>query len=285
MVAEGGLAKKLLILNPAAGSMDQGDTERLLEAFPDYLLRTVNPGDDLADLVGSAQIIEDAPVVAVGGDGTVGAVARSLAGTRHPFGIVPRGTFNNFALALGIPLDFEGAVRVIQRGRVRPVTIGRVNGRPFLEAAAIGLFGDALALGEASKDLHYGDVLEKLRGMLAPRDFEYRLSGDANGRGDARSLVVANTAFTGARIEVGEGSPEDPYLELTVGIGRSRLDLVARLLRGLLRRRSSAAPPARRVRRVRIETRPAMRVYADVAEVGETPAEIEALSGGLNVLL
>jgi diacylglycerol kinase family enzyme len=285
MVAEGGQAKKLLIVNPAAGSIDPEDAERLKDAFPDYLLVTVKPGDDLEELVASAHVSEEAPVVAVGGDGTIGAIARSLAGTRHPFGIVPRGTFNNFARALGIPLDFEGAVRVIQRGRVRPVTIGRVNGTPFLEAAAIGLFGDALALGEASKDLHYGDALERLRGLLAPRDFEYRLSGDAAGRGKARSLVVANTPFTGARLEVGEGSPEDPYLELTVGVGRSRLELAARLLRGLLRRPSKAAEPTPRVRRVRVETRPQMRVYADVAEVGETPATIEAVPGGLNVLL
>jgi diacylglycerol kinase family enzyme len=105
------------------------------------------------------------------------------------------------------------------------------------------------------------------------------LQGDASVVGRARSLVVANTPFTGARVEVGEVTPEDPYLELTVEVGKSRLDLLRRLL-------GAAEPPRnRRVRRVRIETEPRMRVYADVAEVGETPAEVEAVPGGLRVLL
>jgi diacylglycerol kinase family enzyme len=38
------------------------------------------------------------------------------------------------------------------------------------------------------------------------------------------------------------------------------------------------------VRRLRVETSPRMRVYADVEEAGETPAEIEAVLGGLKVM-
>jgi diacylglycerol kinase family enzyme len=278
MVAEAGLAKKLLIVNPGAGSVADADEQRLRDAFPDYLLLTFEPGSDLSTLMASAQVTQDAYVVAVGGDGTIGAVARALAGTRHVLGIVPRGTFNNFARSLSIPLDFDAAVRVIQAGRERPVTIGRVNGKPFLEAAAVGLFGDVVALGEASKELHYGEMLERLGGLLAPRPFRFRVEGDARAAGRARSLVFANTPFTGARLEVGEATPEDPYLELTVEVGKSRLDLVRRLL-------GAAAPPrARRVRRVRVATEPRMRVYADFADAGETPAEVEAVPGGLRVL-
>jgi diacylglycerol kinase family enzyme len=162
--------------------------------------------------------------------------------------------------------------------------LGKVNGRPFLEAAAIGLFGEAIALGEASKDLHYGEVIEHLRDVVSSRQFQYRVSGDSRRRGAARSLVVANTPFTGARLDIGENSPAEPYLELTVAVGRNRMDVVKRFLRGLLRRPPVPGPRSEKVRRIRIDTSPRMRVYADVEDVGETPAEIEAVIGGLKVI-
>src|SRR5919204_1362094 len=113
MVGEAGLAKKVLIVNPGAGSVDEQDAARLRQTFPDYLQLTLEPGDDLADLLRTAQISEDAVIVAVGGDGTVRGVAAALAGSRHAFGIIPRGTFNNFARALGIPLDIDDAMKVV----------------------------------------------------------------------------------------------------------------------------------------------------------------------------
>jgi diacylglycerol kinase family enzyme len=284
MVTEGGPARKVLVVNPAAGAVSDGDLERLRKAFPDALLLTVSGGEDFHALLSDSAIAEDALVIVVGGDGTVGAVARALAGTRHPFGIVPRGTFNNFARSLEIPLDFDEALAAIELGRPRSVTFGKVNGRPFLEAAAIGLFGEAIALGEASKDFHYGDIVEHLSGLASSRPFRYRLSGDSKRRGEAKSLVVANTPFTGARLDIGEHRPTEPYLELTIGVGKSRIDVLRRLLRGLLRRPRPESSRNEKVRRIRVETSPRMRVYADVSEAGETPVEIEAVTGGLTVI-
>src|SRR5437764_1489374 len=168
MVGEAGRAKKVLVVNPGAGSVDDADAARLRQAFPDYLQLTLEPGEDLGELLQSAQLTEDARVVAVGGDGTV-------------------------------------------RG-------------------------------------------------------------------------VANTPFTGARIEVGDSTPADPFLELTVNLGRTRFDILRRLVRALLRRPAEAGS-SRRVRKLRVETSPPMRVYADVTEVGETPAQIEAVAAGLTVIL
>lgn len=91
-----------------------------------------------------------------GGDGTVAHVVRQLAESDHPLDIIPLGTYNNFAHPLGLPDDLDKAIEVIKGGRPRAITLGRVNKHVFLEACAVGLFGDAIGLGDSAKDLEFG---------------------------------------------------------------------------------------------------------------------------------
>jgi YegS/Rv2252/BmrU family lipid kinase len=78
-------------------------------------------------------------VVAVGGDGTINQVAAALAGTPCRLGIVAAGTGNGFGRALGIPLDAEGACRVLAAGRERRVDhVSMDKGRSFANMLGIG---------------------------------------------------------------------------------------------------------------------------------------------------
>src|SRR4051794_24863581 len=79
-------------------------------------------------------------VVVAGGDGSVRAVASVIAGTDLPMGVLPLGTLNHFARDLGIPLDLQGATAVIARGITRPVDVGEVNGRVFVNNSSIGIY-------------------------------------------------------------------------------------------------------------------------------------------------
>ena len=91
-------------------------------------------------------------VIACGGDGTVGAVAKGLVGTDCPLGILPLGTYNNFARALRLPADLKAACRVIARGSVRRVDVGVANDEHyFLEAAGVGIDAQLFPLGEEIK--------------------------------------------------------------------------------------------------------------------------------------
>ncbi|MDT7572003.1 MAG: diacylglycerol kinase [Actinomycetota bacterium] len=71
-------------------------------------------------------------VVAVGGDGLVNLALQVVAGTELPLGVVPAGTGNDFARALGIPLDQPmQAADLVVRGGTTAVDLGRANGRWF----------------------------------------------------------------------------------------------------------------------------------------------------------
>jgi diacylglycerol kinase family enzyme len=78
-------------------------------------------------------------VYAVGGDGTVLAVARALLERDSVLGIVPTGTANLLARDLGIPLDPMPAVDALLEARPRRIDVGRVNGELFLCASMLGM--------------------------------------------------------------------------------------------------------------------------------------------------
>jgi diacylglycerol kinase family enzyme len=255
---------------------------KLREAFADHLVIEFDPKQDFEKLIGPR-----ARVVVAGGDGTIGFVVRKLADTKHVVGIVPLGTFNNFARALGVPEDLDGAIRTIREGRPRAITLGRVNGKVFLEACAVGLFGQIIALGEAVKDHAFGDVAARVRQEIGAKPFRYQLRGAFEGSGTARSLVFTNTPSTGAGMLVGSSTPIDPYLEFSVHAGASRLDMVRRVVTATLLGRDRESRPGQvfKFRRLEVRTRPGVRVYADDAQVGRTPATITAELGALKVIL
>ncbi|UWF78542.1 diacylglycerol/lipid kinase family protein [Microbacterium neungamense] len=97
-------------------------------------------------------------LIAVGGDGTVRAVAEAVAGTEAALGIVPRGTGNLLARNLGIPLgDIPAALARISAGEERPLDLGWVTlGEDAEEqafAVMIGFGLDAQMLAETDDDL------------------------------------------------------------------------------------------------------------------------------------
>jgi len=65
-------------------------------------------------------------VVAAGGDGTIGTVATQIVGSGLPLGILPFGTSNDTARAVGIPLDLDAASVVVAQGIPTPITVGHM---------------------------------------------------------------------------------------------------------------------------------------------------------------
>jgi diacylglycerol kinase family enzyme len=103
-------------------------------------VKIARDGDHLLRLAEAAARSNPRAIVAGGGDGTISTVASVIAGSDIALGILPLGTLNHFARDLGLPLDLDGAVRVIATGTSTAVDLGDVNGRTFLNNSSLGLY-------------------------------------------------------------------------------------------------------------------------------------------------
>ena len=275
-------ATHLLILSSKAGSMTPEVEAKLRRAFPRSLILEFDPKMDIEKLV-----TPRATVVVAGGDGSIGWVVRKLVDTKHPVGILSLGTFNNFAKSLHLPTTVDAAIRVIKNGKPHPITLGRLNGKVFLEAAAIGLFGETIAAGESAKDRAFGAFADDLKHVMEAKPFTYELTGDIRGSGTAMSLVFTNTTSIGSQMPVSDKTPVDPYLELSVHAGATRRDIVKRVLaRAVLsKHREGGLGQVFKFRKLEVTTKPKVRIYADNAQLGRTPATVTAELSALKVIL
>src|SRR5258705_7445463 len=117
------------------------------------------PRDHGVGLVRGALAAGARLVVAAGGDGTVRACAHALADTGVPLAIVPRGTANLAARALGIPSRLDAALAAGFGGRLRQVDLAEAEGMLFAAMAGIGL--DAAVVSGTP------DLLKRHLGWLA----------------------------------------------------------------------------------------------------------------------
>src|SRR5688572_7487889 len=119
------------ILNPAARNGRAGRVREAIEAglsrrgVEATIVETEARGH-ATELAASLAGANDA-VVAVGGDGTAHEVVRGLYGTETPLGILPEGTGNDFAHALGMPDDVDAAIGALLAAPARPIDLGRVR--------------------------------------------------------------------------------------------------------------------------------------------------------------
>jgi diacylglycerol kinase family enzyme len=231
--------------------------------------------------------------VVCGGDGTISAVARSLAGTHATLGVIPIGTQNNTALSLGIPSDVPAAVAILRTGKrikvdVGMATCGKIS-MPFLEVCSVGLVS---TLFPTADDIQHGNLaqignfLSTLAGS-PPAEIHLLLDNKQEIHNLGHVLLVSNMPYIGFHYQVGSlDSFQDGLLDVLFFADLSKLELLGYVLQGV----GEGKPEDPRiqhfhVRRVEIDTQPAMPVMVDGNPLGEGLVRIKVRRHALAVMV
>lgn len=224
--------------------------------------------------------VDAAPMVIVGGgDGTLSSAIDFFKDHDTVFALLPLGTANSFARALGIPLDLPGAVDVIATGRARRIDLGCVNGDYFGNSAVIGL-APLIAKTVPHKLKRYlgrvGYAAWAAKVSLGFRPFKLRIDyGHAHSTVWATEVRIANGGYFGG-VELVEGAEVDSgEIIVQVVTGRSKPNLLSSWLSNLLKLRHRDQWQAEiRAREIRLSTEPVMEVTIDGELATKTPITV-----------
>lgn len=298
-----------LLMNPTAAS---GAAHRVGRQVA-HLLRLA--GFSVIDVSGPTAEIARARVlqvrdtltalIVVGGDGTISLGAGVVAQTPVRLGVVPAGSGNDFARALGLPvLAAEESVQGIVRALSRPVVaIDAIElssadpDAPPMRSIAVGkvsLGFDALVNARGNRSGHRGPtryaaaVMQEIR-RFTPIPYWIEVDGGPREEIDASLLTVANTGvFGGGMRLVPDAVVDDGALSLVSLSGLGRAGLVRffpRVYRGT--HTSIDGFDVREVREVVVGVRDdrELRSYADGDSRALLPVRARILPGAVRILM
>ncbi len=217
-------ASILFIINPKSGTESKQSVEMLIpECLPPHLFScqlryTAYAGH--ASLLAEEGLRQGVDIiVAVGGDGTVNEVARSMRHSAGALGIIPSGSGNGLARHLGIPLSPREALQLIARRSVEALDYGEINGHPFFCTCGVGF--DAFVSERFASSLRRGFltyVQEALTEAMRYKAETYTVDIDGQSqRMEALLIACGNASQYGNNVYIApEASMTDGLLDVTV---------------------------------------------------------------------
>ena len=139
------MAKKkiIFIINPISGTANKDSMPSLIERYIDKAIfdveiRFTEYSGHASEIATAAKNTGVDIVVAVGGDGTINEVAAALRDSGTALGIVPCGSGNGLARHLGIPMNAEKALEIINLDNIEALDYCTANDRPFFCTCGVG---------------------------------------------------------------------------------------------------------------------------------------------------
>ena len=282
----------ILIVNAAsrrgADAFDEA-REKLVAAGVELLdARAVKQPKKLNGEIRAA--IKGAPMVIVGGgDGTLSETIDDFLGQDTVFALLPLGTANSFARTLGIPLDIDGAIDVIANGTAKSVDLAAINGDYFLNNAALGLapkVAETVPKGLKKTLGRMGYLLWAGWSAANFRAFKLKIEdGDTVHRMWATEARIANGRFHGGVELIETADLHSGEVVIQAVLGRSLMRLGWSYLASAIKLRSRGRSVCEfHGTKMRVSTRPRMRVSID-GELGpETPFEVTVLPDAVRIV-
>lgn len=230
-----------LIFNPVAG---QGNPNRDLTLIQQILEPQMNlhiiltqpyidPVEQTNEVIAAIQAASSESntgcIIASGGDGTVSAIAGATIETGIPVGVIPRGTANAFAVALGLPTDLKQACETVAAGNTRMVDAAYCNDIPMVLLAGVGF--EAGMVNNASRELKnrigtLAYVFSAAQQFFTQEDFNTIVELDGQVLEFKTGAVTIANAAPPTSVSAqgfGEVIPDDGLLEVTIPISNTLL--------------------------------------------------------------
>jgi diacylglycerol kinase (ATP) len=233
-------------------------------------------------------------VVVLGGDGAAHAAVQACAETETALAMVPAGTGNDLARALGLPKNPIEAAAVVAQGL-------RDNARKRFDLGKVeggGWFATVLCAGF---DAAVNERVNRMRWPRGPRRYDIAIVAELAALKQARlivrtesetlelaanSVAIGNTPYYGGGIPVcPKADPADGTLDITIVGKASRRDLV-RILPGLRTGAHTEHPAVStlRAKSVSLAADGGWLGYADGERIGPLPLEIRCVPGAISVI-
>ncbi len=198
-------------------------------AEAERLAREAEPGFDL--------------IVAAGGDGTVNEVVNGLAGSSRPMALLPLGTGNVLAHAIGLPCAPEALARVIAEAPPRPIWPACAGDRLFVAMIGVGFDAEVVAALDHRLKRRVGKLAFAWAILLCLRRYrraEFIVETDGLVHRAASAIVVVGRYYAGRFVIAPEARLADPLLHVVLfrragrlaalrGLGAMILGLLPRL--------------------------------------------------------
>ena len=271
-----------VILNPQAGA---GQGREHLENLRSLTLQnggsfflSRSPGHAI-HLAHQASVRRVSLIFAAGGDDTVREVLRGLPRSSPPrLGIIPVGTFNNFATSLHLPEEPSEALLQTLRGRDACLDLGKVeNGPFFIESVGIGLDSEAWSQAPQEEPIGMARWFTGIRvGFNAlteyvPKRLRIAVDGRVLDIREVMQVIVANSRCFGARLQIAPRARlDDGLLDVCIVPPMSKAKLLTALPLFFYGKQ--------------LEYLPALRYYQcrkiSISAKKETPARVDGLLEG-----
>ena len=291
-----------LIANPGAGDASKADsrltlvTRYLLDAGLKVDVALAHPKEEATQIARKAVKAGYKVIVAMGGDGTIGAVIRGIARSKVKLGIISAGTFNDIATSLGIPEDLKEACALIASGHTRKLDLGQISTPKrkkiyFFNLAAIGLLATIFPAAKKGSEGKLSSVKAAISTFLkfdSKTTVSLTLNDESKIEVETMLVTITNTPLSGAKNLIDpDASLDDGLLDVAVYPGFSKAELVAYLAQTAHEGKTSDGTIQRyRARKIKVKASPKLDVAAEGdIMLGKGTARIKVFPGALRVFM
>ncbi len=232
-------------------------------------------------------------IIAMGGDDTIEAIIRGMAGSKARLGMIPVGTANNLAKSLGIPEDPKQACALIASGQCRKLDMGQVKVKgekkfPFFELVIMGIGAEIYPAALHASKGRLSSVKDVIETVIRPEELPkitVKMDGQSNVTVKTMLAIVSNVPLIGPNMLVDpNSSSDDGYLDVSLYPNFSKAELLTYFAKTLNENPAENGKIQRyRARKIRIKASPKQDVMADGVMLGKGKVKIKIKPGALRV--